>query len=116
MEGMNLAGGTQEVELRLISAASGSGPVTCGIPWPRGALHDLSRLALRDARERRIPLQARVLDRWPDGSVRWVLLDWHAEVEAAPYRLGVADYEPLPPQYAVRVQANGTAVTVETGA
>ena len=69
---MNFAGSIQEVELRVVSRAVGSGPLTCGIPWPRGALQGPSRLALHDTRGRRIPLQARVLDRWPDGSVRWV--------------------------------------------
>ena len=113
---MSFAGGSQEVELRLISSTTGSGPVSCGIPWPRGALQELASLALRDSRDRRIPLQARALDRWPDGSVRWVLLDWHAETEAAPYRLGVADGAPLPPQNAVTVRSNGSAVTIETGA
>ena len=112
---MNLANRTHEVELKLIHSTNGSGPVTCGIPWPRGALRELARLALSDARNRRVPLQARALDRWPDGSVRWILLDWYAEVEAAPYRLGVADGDPLLPHNAVAIRANVDEVIVETG-
>ena len=47
-------------------------PVACGVPWPRGVLHDLESLHLSDEQGRRLPLQARALDRWPDGSVRVV--------------------------------------------
>src|SRR4051812_22801405 len=57
-------------------------PVTCGIPWPRGVLHDVADLSMRDERGEVVSLQARCLDRWPDGSVRWVLLDWQASVAA----------------------------------
>lgn len=55
-------------------------PVTCGVPWPRGALNDLTDLRLHDEQGRPRPLQARALNRWPDGSVRWSLLDWQADV------------------------------------
>jgi hypothetical protein len=53
-------------------------PVSCGIPWPRGVLTDPARLWLSDSRGQAAVLQSRVLDRWPDGSVRWLLLDWQA--------------------------------------
>lgn len=65
-------------------------PVTCGIPWPRGSLAEGSLLELHDADGMLVPLQTRVLDRWPDGSVRWLLLDWQASVPVegdARYRL-----------------------------
>jgi hypothetical protein len=54
-------------------------PVSCGLPWPRGVLPDVSRLRLVDDQGATRALQARALDHWPDGSVRWVLLDWLAE-------------------------------------
>src|SRR5712692_11646364 len=63
-------------------------PVTCGVPWPRGLLTDVSRLRMYDDQNRLIPLQARTLDTWPDGSPCWVLLDWQANVtRLATYRL-----------------------------
>src|SRR4051794_22921129 len=65
-------------------------PITCGLPWPRGRLTDPSRLLLEDDASRRIALQAQALDWWPDRSVRWVLLDWQADVTgSARYRLRV---------------------------
>ena len=112
---MNLPGSTETVELRLVNVVEGFGPVTCGIPWPRGVLQDVARLALRDSRDRPIPLQARPLDRWSDGSVRWVLLDWHAEAEMQPYRLTLGEGSHRP-QTGMTVEASGGTVTVETGA
>ncbi len=67
-------------------------PVSCGIPWPRGVLRETARLKLLDAEGRVVALQARPLDRWPDDSVRWALLDWQAEIAAettARYRIEV---------------------------
>src|SRR5687767_9547454 len=81
-----------EVELTVTSPAIGRGPVTTGVPWPRGVLPDAGRLVLRDRGGRVVPLQARTLDRWGDGSARWVLFDWIAEAGAGPYR--VAPGEP----------------------
>lgn len=79
------------VELNVIAPPAGRGPVTTGIPWPRGKLLDPQKLVLRDASDKVVRLQARATDRWPDGSVRWVLLDWIAEAGAGPYRVAVGD-------------------------
>ena len=56
-------------------------PVTCGVPWPRGVVGPDARLALVDGAGRAQLVQSRVLDRWPDGSVRWALLDWQVSVD-----------------------------------
>ncbi len=53
-------------------------PVRCGVPWPQGAVRDPRSLQLLDTRGIPQPLQARALDIWPDGSARWILLDWLA--------------------------------------
>jgi hypothetical protein len=54
--------------------------LTCGLPWPRGAAAAGAHFQIFDDREHQIPLQARVLDQWPDNSARWVLLDWLADI------------------------------------
>ena len=73
-------------------------PVTCGIPWPEGRLGDTSHLRLSDERGRIVPLQSRCLNRWPDGSIRWILLDWRAEVgTSTAYRLSVPSAGESPP-------------------
>ena len=52
-------------------------PVTGGVPLARGALSDARAVRL-SAGERDVPLQAEVLARWPDKSVKWLLLDFQA--------------------------------------
>jgi hypothetical protein len=51
-------------------------PVTVGLPFPRGGLQDTGSLSLAGADGRPIRLQAEPLARWPDGSVKWLLLDF----------------------------------------
>jgi hypothetical protein len=70
-------------------------PVSTGVPWPRGVLQVADDLRLVDDSGSPIPLQARTLDRWPDGSIRWTLLDWRATVTGrAIYRVEVAPGSP----------------------
>src|SRR5256885_14095919 len=48
-------------------------PVRLGIPLPKGVCRDERAIGL-DGPWGPMALQARTLDRWPDGSARWVLL------------------------------------------
>ena len=110
--------GALEVELTVTSprtTPTSHVPVTCGVPWPRGALRDVGSLRLRDAQGRPVPLQARTLNFWPDGAVRWVLLDWQATAASAPYRLSVGAGQPTHGAAAVRTTVQGGSVTVDTG-
>ncbi|AMV23244.1 hypothetical protein VT84_02465 [Gemmata sp. SH-PL17] len=102
-------------ELNVVAPAIGRGPVTTGLPFPRGALVDLRKLVLRDASGKAVHLQSRATDRWPDGSVRWVLLDWIAEANAGPYRVGVGEPVAVEGQV-VKVEERDGLITVDTGA
>ena len=94
-------------------------PVTCGIPWPRGALRDPAGLVLRCEQGRRVPLQARILESWPDGSARWVLLDWQADIAAgatAGYRVEIGKNLPADsdqPRFGSR--RDGSKLVLDTG-
>ena len=57
-------------------------PVTTGVPFAPGVLAKGAPLALLDAKGKEVPLQTRVLAHWPDGSVKWVLLDFQTGVPA----------------------------------
>lgn len=59
-----------------------AGPVTSGVPFAAGALRDARAVELRDDQGRRVPLQTDALARWPDGSVRWLLLDFQTDLAA----------------------------------
>ena len=65
-------------------------PLTRGVPLAQGAVMDISGLWLADGAEKVTAAQFKVLGRWPDGSVKWVLVDFQGDVEAggeAVYRL-----------------------------
>ena len=93
--------------------------MTCGVPWPRGLLCDLSRLVLLSDDLRPQALQSRALDLWPDGSVRWVLLDWFADTGGGErYRTGVLTKGRLQPPESplqARVSDDRSLAAVETG-
>ncbi len=57
-------------------------PFTVGLPFPQGRLGDDERMRLLDRRGRDMALQREVTARWPDGSVKWVLLDFIMDVPA----------------------------------
>ncbi len=65
-----------------------------GIPLSIGQARDASLLTLQDDRGNEVPASFRTLARWPDGSIKWVLLDTLADVPALGSRsftLGLRD-------------------------
>ena len=56
-------------------------PVSRGIPFPPGALDTCDHLRLLDENDRELPLQVKGLSKWADGSVRWALLLFQADLE-----------------------------------
>ncbi|NLF94350.1 MAG: hypothetical protein GX564_10735, partial [Oligosphaeraceae bacterium] len=53
----------------------GPWPVTFGLPLEQGRARDAGALFLQDALGAALPLQVKVNARWPDGSLKWILLD-----------------------------------------
>ena len=56
--------------------------VTSGVPLSMGMLTDVSQSRLLDAEGNEVPFAGTVLARWPDESVKWLLLDFRASVAA----------------------------------
>jgi hypothetical protein len=56
-------------------------PVAIGVACPRAAVPWSARWALTDQRGRHVPVQTTPLDRWGDGSVRWLLAEFDADVD-----------------------------------
>ncbi len=72
-----------------------------GVPFPQGMLQPTDTLGLYDAEtEAQLPLQTRILSVWPDGSVRWLLVDTQSD---------------LPGQTTRRVALRRTETTAEIG-
>jgi hypothetical protein len=90
-------------------------PVACGLPWPRGVLHDDRQLRLDSGSGRYVPLQTSVLDRWSDGSVRWILLRWQATLKgSANYEVHIAPASENPPVVAraLRIDKKSNSIRI----
>lgn len=59
-----------------------SEPVTAGIPFPRGILRASEAVSLTASNGNRVPVQTQPLAHWPDGSIKWLLLDFQASMAA----------------------------------
>ena len=57
-------------------------PVTAGLPFARGELRQADALGVSGEDGQALPAWADVRARWPDGSVRWALLDLQVEIGA----------------------------------
>jgi hypothetical protein len=100
------------------AALSPEQPITVGVPFPRGLVANDSTVVLRDATGNGVPVQRRVLDRWTDGSVRWLLLDFSAPRRANRYHLavGAPDVTHPEPASALVVNEREGTIVVDTGA
>jgi len=94
-------------------------PVTSGVPFGRGALTDADAAALFDADGREVPLQTEALAAWPDGSVRWLLVDFQVDLAAKERKLLTLRYgggvKRSAVERGVRVWREGPALFIDTG-
>lgn len=85
-------------------------PCTVAIPLAQGVLTDVSRLAVHDG-ERTVPSQAQVTATWPDASVKWLVVDFLADLPGNQGKTFTVDW------ISNQAAASGPLVTVrETGA
>ncbi len=106
---------------RLTDLAWGAGrrrePVTIGIPLPGGLTASTAEFLLETPHGARA-VQARPLDCWPDGSFRWVLLDFLADSDARAgdgYTLVVGARADSAAAQTLRVVTSGGRTEVATG-
>jgi hypothetical protein len=96
----------------------GEQPVTVGIPFPRGQVTDPTVLFLLDGQGHEVPLQTLPLARWPDGSVKWLLLDFllgSVPQEGAVWALGRRSNGPTHHPGKLHVEETPEEVVVDTG-
>ena len=94
-------------------------PVRSGMPFPQGVLGSSRTMRLLDPSGNEVTSQTRPLGRWPDGTVKWVLVDFQADVPASSVREYTLEYgsevsrgkfdTPL------QVSEDASGVTVDTG-
>lgn len=122
-----VAGFATAAEVKLsVSEPSGvaraAWPVTSGVPFAQGALRDAAGISLRDDSGKRVALQTDVLARWPDGSVRWALVDFATDLTAGQTRsFTLQTSRPIGGEEAaigagrLRVEQRGERTTIDTG-
>lgn len=91
-------------------------PVTSGVPFPKGALADGSQCRILTPAGQPLPAQFRELARWPDGSVKWLLVD--TLVDTRPGRTTALElaYNVAPDRFGgVQVEETGGAVALANG-
>jgi len=115
------AGSAAAVEVTLtvtndVNTARKAGVVTAGVPFARGAVRDVKKLSV-SANGRAIPAQFITLAPWPDGSVRWALMDCQVDVPAGGKTelLLRDDGQNVAPTTPVKVTNTASTVTVSTG-
>jgi hypothetical protein len=94
-------------------------PVTIGVACPRGLVQRSDRWSLTDQRGRAVPVQTTTLDRWGDGSVRWLLAEFQADVlPDAPsfYALAPHNVPEGPESAAMTIEQAGEVLRVNTTA
>jgi hypothetical protein len=96
-------------------------PVTFGVPLPKGELQSAKQVRLmRDGAE--IPAQFRATGLWrPDGSIRWLLVDFQADIDANARHTYTLEYgndisARAKPAAAVRIEESDDVYRVATGA
>jgi hypothetical protein len=109
-------GSTQTVAFTLSKIpTSGNWPVSSGVPLPQGQAFETANLRLLNAANQPVAAQKKVLARWHDGSLKWVLFSFSALAGQDKYQL----------QYGAKIrdenkallasQNAGGAIAVDTG-
>ena len=95
--------------------------MTGGVPIPRGAVRDLGGWRLLGPEATTLPLQLAAAERWPDGSLRWLLVDTQVDrpagVTGLPLTLehrGSASDTPGGSAQ-LTVHQSGDTITIDTG-
>ncbi|MFO8079019.1 MAG: hypothetical protein R6V07_01830 [Armatimonadota bacterium] len=110
----------EQVPLRVTGAPGDRRPVSQGVPFPQGALGSADHARVLDAAGAEVPAQIDVTSRWPDGTVKWVLLDFQADIpetRQVQYALEFGtEVTRAPVADSVDVNDAEDAVVVDTGA
>lgn len=106
------------VQAPLFEAAN-KWPGRCGMPIPRGELSDGSFVQLLNCSGKEIPIQSRTMATWPDGTVRWLYLDFMHDLSPTAsgdytVRYG-SNVRHADPADKVRITRSNEGLVVDTG-
>jgi len=99
-------------------------PVTSGIPMPKGVLLSSQEVRLLNQAGEEIPVQTETMAMWIDGSVKWMLVDFQANLKPNEMRTYYLEYgdkvkrtacESICP-HSVEVSETGSRIDINTNA
>ncbi len=93
-------------------------PVRGGLPFQRGELTDPSHIRLLDAKGRERPVQGLVTSYWPEGTVRWLCIDFTTDIQAGQtqsFTLAYGTQVLTTARSSLTVQQRGDAIDIDTG-
>lgn len=91
-------------------------PVTSGVPFAQGVLADGSQCRVTGPLGTTAPAQFRELARWPDGSVKWLLIDTLVDTQPGQETVLQLAYNVAPARFAgVSVQESPDAISLANG-
>ncbi len=93
-------------------------PLTRGVPLERGAVQNIDDLRLTSDDDTSLATQLRPLARWPDGSLKWVLVDWQSDLSAdqsTGWTLGVGSDDVPAISDPIEIDETDEAITICTG-
>ncbi|MBN1422775.1 MAG: hypothetical protein JXP34_28625 [Planctomycetes bacterium] len=115
-------GAPDDIPLWVDAPGGDPGPfvVARGIPLARGILRDEKKAAVLDAADKPVPSASRALAFWPDGSIKWLLIEFQAPLRPGEYarfrlRVGARAMPAPPPAQPVRIAEEAGRITVDTG-
>lgn len=93
--------------------------VRLGVPIPRGELASASHTQVRDDRGATLPAHVTATGNWPDGSVKWLLAEFPADVAPGARRSYTLSYgnaiHATPPANGMRIETSPGRLVVDTG-
>ncbi|MBI2194768.1 MAG: hypothetical protein HYU36_22535 [Planctomycetes bacterium] len=87
-------------------------PITVGIPFRRGLVHDLSGLTVMNKAGQGVACQLTATSPWEDGSVRWALVDFMADLSES---YSVRPGRSPSPEGPVQVESSPQGIMVRCG-
>jgi hypothetical protein len=106
---------TKKARIPILQRRSGNAsPVSVGVPFSKSALGRTHQIRLLQNRTE-IPVQARALTHWDDGSVKWALLDFAANGQSDYIAEYGRDIKPIAHDEPLDVVESQRDITVTTG-
>lgn len=109
----------QRIELRVDPGAfrgPGTWPLGAGVPLPRGEVPSADGLRLRGTKQGVLPVQVTPRTRWPDGSIKWIWVDFQGDPSDRYFLEMGPRPAPMPgPEPALKVVREGRRIFVDTG-